>query len=68
MNEFRHVVVILIAAAIAVIGAKLQTCQNELFVLCATIVGGEYGLARNESKYRTLTVRDERNIDVPPSA
>ena len=45
-DTWRHIVVVMVGAAVAVAGAYLHTCEHELFMIAATIIGGEFGLAR----------------------
>lgn len=45
-DSLRHIVVICIGATVAVLGAYLKTCEDQLFMIAAAIIGGEFGLAR----------------------
>lgn len=46
IEQARHILVILIGATVAIAGARFHTCDKELFMIAATIIGGEFGLAR----------------------
>lgn len=47
MNEqVRHISVIALGACVAIAGAFLKTCEQQLYMIASAIIAGEFGLAR----------------------
>jgi len=46
-DQGRHLTAISIAAAVAIAGSVFKVCDQQLYMIAAAIIGGEYGLARS---------------------
>lgn len=54
MNEhIRHIAVIGLGVAVAVAGACLRNCEQQLYMIASAIIAGEFGLARASTGPRT---------------
>ena len=48
-DQIRHILVICIGAAVAVVAATHHTCDTQLYLIATGIITGEFGLARSGS-------------------
>jgi len=55
----RHLCALLLACAIATVGAMMKVCEPMLYGIAGAIITGEYALARSGS------ARDRRDDNVP---
>jgi hypothetical protein len=57
-DQARHILVILIGAGVAVVGAVTKVCDTQLYLIATAVITGEFGLARSGSPSdRKLTVQ-----------
>ena len=60
-DQGRHLTAISIAAAVAIAGSVFKVCDQQLYMIAAAIIGGEYGLARSAP---TVTSRVDRSVTI----
>lgn len=63
--EWKGLLAILMATALAALGTVTGKCSNELFMVCSAIVAGVFGLARSGGD--TRKVHTEINHPAPPT-
>lgn len=60
-DQGRHLTAISIAAAVAIAGSVFKVCDQQLYMIAAAIIGGEYGLARSAP---TVTSRVDHPVTI----
>jgi hypothetical protein len=64
MNEHvRHISVIGLGVAVAVCGACLKNCEQQLYMIASAIIAGEFGLARASGPSKTTNVERENRAE-----
>ena len=64
-DQGRHLTAISIAAAVAIAGSVFKVCDQQLYMIAAAIIGGEYGLARSApSAPTTVTGRVDHPVTI----
>ncbi len=64
MNEHvRHIAVIGLGVAVAVAGAFLRNCEQQLYMIASAIIAGEFGLARASGPPKSTANADKESRD-----